>query len=202
MRLEFHLLTGMSHFYNSTMRRLTIRGMYWSSIRAARHCTIMVPDIQVPKTPRRDLVSREHDAEHGESGFRDECLRFNSMRRTGRGDRRRRVLVSELGTCRCREHRAELALLLSLCISKVEGLRERRVSKKARRHVRRCASARSDASDDSGCYPRLTCGDEYAPPVCAKVIARAKCVQKQGTHASYKLDAIQLDIFTRGKWCV
>ncbi len=37
-------------------------------------------------------------------------------------------------------------------------------------------------SDDSGCYPRLTCGDEYAPPVCAKVIARAKCVQKQGTH--------------------
>ena len=37
-------------------------------------------------------------------------------------------------------------------------------------------------SDDFGCYPRLTCGDDYAPPVCAKVLARARCVVRQGTH--------------------
>jgi hypothetical protein len=75
--IEFHLLTGMSHFYifddassdntRDVLEPYVQRGIVrlWS---VQEKC---------PKHREEICVSREHDAEHGERGFRDECLRFN-----------------------------------------------------------------------------------------------------------------------------
>ena len=70
---------------------------------------------------------------------------------------------------------------------KVEGS-ERRVSKEARR-LRRCVPRAIRSSTRMLPSPYLW--RQYAPPVCAKVIARAKCVQKQGTHYVVQADGCQ-----------
>ena len=75
--LEFHLLTGMSHFYifddASTDNTRQVLEPY------VQRGVVRLWSVQekCPKHREEICVSREHDAEHGERGFRDECLRFN-----------------------------------------------------------------------------------------------------------------------------
>ncbi|KAH8076205.1 hypothetical protein JL721_196 [Aureococcus anophagefferens] len=164
--IEFHKLAGVSYFY-------------------------IFDDAATPCPRRRGVgdvcADRVHDAAHGERGFRDECLRTNP-------DGADWIAMIDVAMIDVDEFLypgggASLpAHLAAHCAPSVAYALVRWQVFGAAGWRRRPPRASVDAyrersfSDDFGCYPRLTCGDDYAPPVCAKVLARARCVVRQGTH--------------------
>jgi hypothetical protein len=180
--LEFHLLAGIAHFYifddASTDNSREVLAPYV----AKGIVRVWAVQEKCPKHRSSVCVDRSHDAEHGESGFRDECLRFNP-------DGAEWVAAIDVDEFLYPSAGTSLPLHLARnCDASLAYALVRWKVFGSGGYRRKPEGAAVDAyrarsvSDDTGCYPRLTCGDEYAPPACAKVVARARCVQKQGTH--------------------
>lgn len=178
--LEFHEAAGVRYFYvyddNSSDGSRAVLKEYADKV------WVWPMVAKCGKSAAATCADRTHDALHGELGFRDACLRANPARADW-------ILMTDVDEfmfpatgLSIPEHLANncdsrLAYaLVRWHVFGAAGYRRRpRLSSPA-------AYRERGREDDTGCYPRLTCGDEYSPPICAKVVARPRCVRRQGTH--------------------
>lgn len=189
--LEFHLLVGVTFFYvfddDSSDETREVLAPYVASGVAfvwPMHKT------KCPAVRGRDEVcaDRSHDAEHGERGFRDECLRTNpaSAEWILMTDVDEFLFPSAGGSvaehlaANCDRRLAYVLVRWHVFGASGHSTRPNALSIEAYRERGR--------EDDRGCYPHLTCDDTYAPPICAKVLARPRCVRTQGTHFVVDVD--------------
>ncbi|KAJ8601238.1 hypothetical protein CTAYLR_003243 [Chrysophaeum taylorii] len=191
--VEFHRLVGVRYFYifddESRDETRSVLAPYEASGEA-----FVWPMSSSCGRSHEVCADRTHDAEHGEFGFRDECLRANPAGADW-------IVMTDVDEFLYPSH-GSLPEHLARCDPRLAYVLVRWHVFGAAGHVRRPSAPtiesyreRGVEDDSGGCYPRLTCGDDYAPPICAKVVARAACVLRQGTHYVTKVAHDCVDIY-------
>lgn len=189
--IEFHKLVGVTSFYffdddSSDETRKIL----------AEYTEYVWPIVSRCSGDEDVCADRTRDSEHGELGFRDECLRKNPAGADW-------ILMTDVDEFIFPSVGSNIAEHLALnCDARVAYVLVRWHVFGSGGHRRRptgntLASYRERGrEDDTGCYPRLTCGDDKAPPICAKVLARPSCVKRQGTHYVVKTSSRCVDIYS------
>lgn len=194
--VEFHRLVGVRYFYVFDDDSVdSTREILKSYVSAGEAYVWGVSNTPCPGDGREVCADRTNDALHGELGFRDECLRANPAGADW-------ILMTDVDEFLYPSAGSSVPVHLSLnCDPRLAYALVRWHVFGASGHTLRPEGLTIEAyrergrEDDRGCYPRLTCGDDKAPPICAKVLARANCVKRQGTHYVVQVSGDCIDIY-------